>query len=292
MSIFSTLSFIWRHPLNQHGKLRALLRFFRWQLGSRLLPQTIALPFVNETNLFARRGMTGATGNWYCGLHEYRDMGFVLHFLRADDLFLDIGANIGSYTVLAAGAVGSKVIAVEPIPSTFKSLENNIVLNRLGSLVSAYCVGLSDKNGILRFTSNLDTVNHVATETEKDDVIEVPVLSVDELCNGQVPRLIKIDVEGHEKAVLTGAVKTLSSPGLVGIIMETNSSGLRYGESDDVLFEIMKAHGFSAYSYSPIDRRLINSIDAEGNTIFLRDIEFVTERIAAATRYKLINGFL
>jgi hypothetical protein len=159
-------------------------------------------------------------------------------------------------------------------------------------LVSAHCVGLSDKSGILRFTSNLDTVNHVAVESEKEGVIEVPVLSVDELCHGRVPKLIKIDVEGHEKSVLQGAIKTLSNPELVGVIMETNSSGLRYGESDDVLFEIMKSHRFSAYSYNPIDRKLINSIDSEGNTIFLRDMDLVSARISSAIQYELINGFL
>lgn len=292
MSLFAPLSFIWRHPLNRSGKFSAIARFVRWQLSSRLLPHSVALPFVNDTVLYVRRGMSGATGNWYCGLHEYRDMGFLLHFLRPGDLFLDIGANIGSYTVLAAGAVGADAIAVEPIPSTFESLENNIRLNRLGSKVSAKCVGLSDKSGILRFTSNLDTVNHVAIESEQNDVIEVPVMSVDELCDGRVPVLIKIDVEGHEKAVLLGAVKTLSSPALVGVIMETNSSGLRYGDTDDALFDIMKSHGFEAYAYSPADRKLINSIDGEGNTIFLRNIDTVTTRVSSAPRYKLINGLL
>lgn len=292
MSLFSTLSFIWQHPLNRNGKIAALARFVRWQLSSRLLPHRIALPFVDDTFLFARRGMSGATGNWYCGLHEYRDMGFVLHFLRPGDLFLDIGANIGSYTVLAAGAAGADAIAVEPIPSTFESLQNNIRLNRLDSKVSAKCVGLSDKSGILRFTSNLDTVNHVAIESEKTNVIEVPVMSVDELCGGRVPALIKIDVEGHEKAVLLGACKTLSSSALVGVIMETNSSGLRYGDTDEALFEIMKSHGFEAYSYSPAERKLINSIVDEGNTIFLRNTEAITARVSSAARYKLINGFL
>lgn len=47
--------------------------------------------------------MTGATGNWYCGLQEYEDMSFVLHALRPGDLFVDVGANIGSYSILAAG---------------------------------------------------------------------------------------------------------------------------------------------------------------------------------------------
>ena len=53
--------------------------------------------------------MIGATGNLFCGLHEIEDMGFVLHFLRSDDIFLDVGVNVGTYTVLAAGVAGSSV---------------------------------------------------------------------------------------------------------------------------------------------------------------------------------------
>jgi hypothetical protein len=40
--------------------------------------------------------MTGATQNLYCELHEYNDMAFLLHFLREEDSFADVGANIGS----------------------------------------------------------------------------------------------------------------------------------------------------------------------------------------------------
>ncbi len=56
---------------------------------------------------------------------------FLLHFLRCDDLFVDIGANIGSYTVLAGAVVGATCLAVKPIPSTYESLLDNIHLNRL-----------------------------------------------------------------------------------------------------------------------------------------------------------------
>ena len=52
--------------------------------------------------------MTGATGNIYCGLYEFLDMAFLLHFLRNGDLFGDIGSNIGSYTVLATGLRSTK----------------------------------------------------------------------------------------------------------------------------------------------------------------------------------------
>lgn len=121
--MFRTLKYIANHPLNQKGRLSALGRFVRWQLATRLMPFPQLVPFVDNTVLVSERGMTGSTGNWYCGLHEVADMAFVLHALRPEDLFLDVGANVGSFTVLAAGAVGAKTVAVEPIPSTFRKSE-------------------------------------------------------------------------------------------------------------------------------------------------------------------------
>lgn len=60
----------------------------------------VQFDWIEGARLMVRNGMTGATGNIYCGLHEFTDMSFVLHLLRPDDLFVDVGANIGSYTVL------------------------------------------------------------------------------------------------------------------------------------------------------------------------------------------------
>lgn len=108
--------FMLNHPLNQGSIRSTLKRFLYWQLGSRLVMGDVLVPFVDNTLLRVRPGMTGATCNIYVGLHEFEDMAFVLHLLRSGDLFVDIGANIGSYTVLAGGAVGAKCISVEPIP--------------------------------------------------------------------------------------------------------------------------------------------------------------------------------
>ncbi len=99
--LFNLARFISEHLLTRDHQLAAWLRFIRWQIGSRLLKHPLIIPWVGPTKLIIERGMVGATGNLYCGLHEFDDMGFVLHFLRPDDLFLDIGANVGTYTVLA-----------------------------------------------------------------------------------------------------------------------------------------------------------------------------------------------
>ena len=148
------------------GKVAAIGRVIRWQLGSRLLPGPVLLPYVGTTRLFAARGMTGATGNWYCGLHEHCEMAFVLHMLRNSDHFLDVGANVGSYTVLSAGAVGARTTAMEPIPVTFGHLSRNVALNGLADHVRCWNGGLADRAGSLKFSSGLDTVNHVLAPGE------------------------------------------------------------------------------------------------------------------------------
>jgi FkbM family methyltransferase len=86
-------------------------------------------------------------------------MAFVLHVLRQSDKFIDVGANVGSYTVLAAGAVGSRAFAVEPIPTTFGFLRRNVELNGLGERVRCLQGGLSDRRTTLRFTSELDEMD-------------------------------------------------------------------------------------------------------------------------------------
>ena len=292
MNLFKLLRFILMHPLNREGRLAAISRFVRWQIACRLLDSKIEFPFVENTKLFAKRGMTGATGNWYCGLHEAHDMGFVLHTLRPGSLFLDIGANIGSYTVLAAGGVGASVICVEPISSTFEHLNANILLNGLGDRVQLHCVGVSDKSGILRFSSEQDTVNHVLGAYEIAPHVEVPVTTIDTLCADRIPNVIKIDVEGHEKAVLLGASITLASTDLLAVVMETNGSGLRYGENDTDLFSIMSKFGFSPVGYDIFSRRLLDRPIAGGNTIFVKNLARVQSLVTSARRYRLVNGWV
>lgn len=294
MQLIRLIRFVWSHPLNRAARLRALSRVFRWQFASRLLPEAIfGLPFVNDSRLFAKKGMTGATGNWYCGLDEMDDMGFVLHVLREGDLFVDVGANIGSYSVLAASACDAQVIAIEPILSTFSSLCANVKLNGLECQIKTFRVGLSNCSGKLRFTTSQNTVNHVLADGEQATSEEIEVTTLDSLLRGGRPALIKIDVEGHELAVLEGSEKTLSSPDLLAVVMETNGSGKRYGISDQRLIEVMARHGFEMWSYSAAGRLLKPITDSRkrhGNTIFLRNTSEIERRIGLAQNTRLVNG--
>ena len=116
MSAIRNLSNLFsNHPLTRDAPMGAWARFASWQVRSRLQNEVI-FPWIGGQRLAVRRGMTGATGNVYVGLHEFSDMMLSLHFLREADHFLDVGANVGSYTILAAGVCKARVWAFEPAP--------------------------------------------------------------------------------------------------------------------------------------------------------------------------------
>jgi hypothetical protein len=132
-----TARFFAAHPLTRDAPLKAWARFIDWQIKSRL-KEVVVVPWIGGQRLAAQRGMTGATGNIYAGLHEFAGMMLALHFLRQGDLFLDIGANVGSYSVLASGVCGARSWAFEPAPETVDSLRRNISINGLEELVTVF----------------------------------------------------------------------------------------------------------------------------------------------------------
>jgi len=101
MSVIDTLRFIVDHPLNRGHKKAALSRFLKWQVGARLVPGPVVVPWVGNTRMIVRRGDKGFTQNIYCGLRDFPEMSYLAHVLSSTDLFLDVGANVGAYTVLA-----------------------------------------------------------------------------------------------------------------------------------------------------------------------------------------------
>ncbi|MCX7944434.1 MAG: FkbM family methyltransferase [Deltaproteobacteria bacterium] len=288
--LFNILKFIYTHPFNSENRINGILRFFKWQISCLLNQYPIIYQFTENSRLIIAKGMTSATGNLYCGLAEYNEMGFLLHFLRQGDLFIDIGANIGAYTILASAEIGANTIAIEPIPPTFKILLDNILVNRIHDRVKALNIGLGSKNGKLRFTTLYDSTNHVATGGETN-TIEVEVSTLDTILSSElIPVLLKIDVEGFETEVLNGAEKTLGRDALKAIIIELNGLGKRYGYDDLEVHKKLLNFEFKPFMYNP-QRRRLEELETFGahNTIYLRDKKFVEDRIRSARRIKIGN---
>ena len=289
MNPLALVNYIVNQPLNRNHKIQALIRFFKWQISSKLNSSPIIHSLTAKAKLIITKGMTGATQNIYCGLSDYEDMFFLLHFLRKGECFADIGANIGSYTILASGHIEASTVCFEPVPATYQRLLDNIRINGIDSRVKSMNIGLSSKKGELYFTNSLDTMNHIAKPDDKD-IIKVHVDTLDDIVKENVPTLIKIDVEGFETEVLKGAGDTLKDPALKAIIIELNGSCNKYGYNENDIHDLLVSHTFLPYTYDP-KRREITRLPTfgSGNTIYLRDETFVLNRLQTAEKIVILN---
>ena len=254
------------------------------------------MPFVNSTSLLMRVHMRGVTENVYVGLSEFSDMAFLLHFLRQGDTFVDVGANVGAYTILAAGGVGSRVIALEPIASTFGDLLRNIALNGLNERVVARMIAAGDRLGSVSFTNGPEsTKNHVSVPGDNEPVVVVQIETLNAILEREDPSLIKVDVEGFEMQVMRGADEVLKRENLLAIIIEDNGSALRYSFEDAALATVIESFGFVRYTYEPFSRVLTEKRGTQAwrsrNSLYVREPALVLDRLRAAPPFT-VNGYV
>jgi len=290
--LLKIIRYINLHPLAGRHKLKAYAKLLHWQIWQLFFRRPKNMKLIHGVKMRMSKGMSGATGNIYTGLHEFNDMGFTMHLLREGDLFFDIGANVGSYTMLASGVCGAKTVAFEPVPSTYKSLSDNIHLNHLEGLVHAENTALGASVGTITFTSSLDARNHVLPDWITDvPSTEVPVCRADDFKDEYgVPVLVKMDVEGFEWEVLMGMHSLLASHDLKAVILELNTSSMRYGHEDQQIHQFMLNQGFTPIGYDPFNR-LIQKLDSYGshNTIYVRDLDWTTSRLEISKPFRIFG---
>jgi len=143
---------------------------------------------------------------------------------RGARMVYDIGANTGLYSLFAASA-GARVRAFEPFPPVREWLERNALANGWTSRIAVEAIAVSDRAGVvpmyvpaweddvvLETTASLEASFHPEHGARHGERIDVRCATLDELVGPKAeraPGLIKIDVEGHERAVLAGARRTL-----------------------------------------------------------------------------------
>ncbi|MEU4202928.1 FkbM family methyltransferase [Streptomyces sp. NPDC026294] len=177
--------------------------------------------------------------------------------LRPGDVFVDVGANIGYYSLLASRLVGEKgaVVALEASPDFHRVLRKQVVINGCRN-VRAVNAAISDREEMLTFTlassHNMGANSIVPYAGEAESTFEVAaqplseVLSADELARA---RVIKIDVEGAEGSVVRGLVPLLDQlrPDAELAIEVTPQRMLELGESAEELLGALRANGFHMY---------------------------------------------
>lgn len=261
--------------------LRAYVRYAPFAVGKRFVWTRIVEPyFANHSHRFVASTVFGTriVGDtrdflqryiYYFGVWEPDLTHWVERRLSPGDAFIDVGANIGYYSLLASTVVGSSgaVVAIEASPTIFGALQTNLTRNRIAN-VRAVNVAASDRKGMVKVFRGTDqnlgdtTIlqdHGLAFECEVDGAPLTAILHPEEM---QHVRLMKIDVEGAEWAVVGGIGPLLSSYHRdLEIIIEIHPEQLaRQRKRPEDLMRIFLDAGFHAYGlendYSPLSHML------------------------------------
>ena len=286
--IVGALSAVAHHPVNRRRSFKAVIEYGFIQVAARLVPGDVCVEFPNQLRLLICPQMKGAAHYITPRLCEFEEMAFVMHFLRPNDVFVDVGANIGAFTVMAAGVAGSQVVAFEASPDTYQMLARNIRLNGFGERVRAIQAAAGRAEGTAQFSQGLGTENHIASAGGGELSTAVRMTTLDIELAGIAPRLLKVDVEGFETEVFAGAFAVLRNPALQCIIVERNEMGSRYGFDEERLHQEIRACGFVPCEYHPFDRELKPISDtACRNIIYTRDLNAANVVLRAAPAFTL-----
>lgn len=181
--------------------------------------------------------------------------------LGPDDLYVDVGANYGLHAILAAHLVGEngRVIAFEPVPANLKLLLRNMHLNGFAARCQIFPVALTANGGSeveMTIEPGLSPAASLA-ENFAGKKIRVPTRTLDECLadRGEVPALIKIDVEGAEHEVLKGATKTLLK-GPVLLVEVHNFALPSFNSSPEALRDYLATFGYEEERISEMKSHL------------------------------------
>ena len=188
--------------------------------------------------------------------------------------FSMLASTLAVTPYLAAKVCKARTIAFERDPDTARALRRNVAINRLSTLADVRQWALGGVHGQIAFTVGLDTMNRVARPDDKSAQV-VPIRRLDDIHDAAAPTLIKLDVEGFEEQVLSGASRVLGSPSLLAVQSELCSP---------IVQNTLQSFGLKLRFYDPFTRALRPAAFGyrTSNALFVRDDEVVRERLVHA----------
>jgi FkbM family methyltransferase len=173
-----------------------------------------------------------------------------IDYLKPGDTFIDIGANIGFFSAIAAQKVGpsGKVFSFEPSPREYQRLLFTISKNNLSNIIIPFNLALADCKEILSLViaENHTGINSLQNSSHMNNLNYTKVFTtrLDDLIEEKI-KLVKIDVEGAEYRVLKGMETLLNNGKIDTLIVEITPMFLKkFGSTKDELYQYLEQKKF------------------------------------------------
>lgn len=238
-------------PDFQRNPVKALAKRVAWRVCWLARSEPVHLRMNGGFSIAASNGAVGAL-IYYLGNSEPETARFIQTFLNPGMVFFDVGANIGEYTLIGARSVGpgGSVHSFEAQPNTFALLQQNCAANGLDNVTLNSCA-VMDREGTVDFDvcaePAMSAIAAPQALPKQLKTITVPAISLDGYCrrHGVWPDLVKIDVEGAEWMVFSGAAELLSRPAAPALIFEClPETYSRFGQTAETVLGFLRSRGY------------------------------------------------
>jgi FkbM family methyltransferase len=239
-AVVSVLGEVLRHPANRATRLRSVVRVLRFQARGRVLRKPTTVPYARSSKIVARVDDGASRRAAYAPFPDYPEMAVWTQQLGDVDLFVDVGASVGLYSLVAAEQ-GAELICLEPLPRAREQLVANLALNGRDATVIAKAVAAEPGR------MHLDGVDaqRVHLTLDGDGGLEVEVDTLDSVIGDRHVAGLKIDVEGAERQVLEGAINALRHHRIDLVQLEWNDMAeVNFGESREPVASLLRDCGY------------------------------------------------
>ena len=238
--------FVLRHPANDAHRWRSLGSAFIFQFVGRVFQRRRLVSIGSHSQMWADVHYGASAKAAAANPPDWNEMLAWRRLLRPGDIFIDVGANIGTYTLWAAD-LGAQPIAIEPDPAARALLTENLRINGYRAEVLPVAVGA--EQGVMGFTVDLDGANHLlADKPTSSSARTVQVALLDDIIGDRTIAGVKIDVEGAESLVLRGAQRALEERRIACLQLEWNEmSSYVLGDDRQSVVELLHSLGYEFF---------------------------------------------
>jgi FkbM family methyltransferase len=289
MILFKQLETILNHPLNHRKKIHTFIKVVWWKINQVFFRIPAVIEMTKGAKLVCYPTSSYGSFVVYANFPEFEEMDFIKNIVSDGHTVIDVGANIGSISILSASQGKTvKVYAFEPTEKLIPYLQENININQFQNQIIIHQHAISNKNGTLKFVLESESeINHIHSGNNKEkNLVTVKSSTLDKIARDSKIKhvdLLKVDVEGAELLVFKGAKKLFKEKRIETIVFELNKNINNFGYSAKDLISLLKNNNFFVFKFENQKLILINenfqSIKTTNLVAILKDIKAIKKVI-------------